>query len=268
MTSQIVTLGLLLSLCIVAGGTGRQRICFELENVDAENQYNENRGEVQTIPGKKGPKGDSGPPGPKGSQGDVNYDTLEALINQKVNKAMEQLRAEMNETMNEWLESTTAKSEEQTTMIPAVVATIPPGFAERDIVRYGGRIFIPLASVEVRKASAVAKCQQIGGKLANIYSQVHMDKVIAYIRNNKMNGKGHKGFWLGMTYDPINGILLFRNGTVTSLSGLKFYTGYPQNGRQHSTRTNVYVMTTESLASVYQYIFNQVEQSRYVLCEI
>ncbi|XP_077972585.1 uncharacterized protein LOC120333256 [Styela clava] len=258
MTSQIVTLGLFLSLCIVAGGTGRQRICFELENVDAENQYNENRGEVQTIPGKKGPKGDSGPSGPKGSQGEVDYDKLETLINQKVNEALVQQGAELNETINELLERI-AKLEDQ--------LALPHGLTEQDIVRYNGRIFVPIATEKVQKASAVAKCQQINGKLANIYSQDHMDTVMRYIRKNKMNGR--RGFWLGMTYDPINQVLRFRNGTMISNSDLKWYDAHPLNGqRYYSTYTNMYVMIAADLESTGQYLFNQKEQSRYVLCEI
>nr|XP_039252451.1 uncharacterized protein LOC120329739 [Styela clava] len=102
MTSPIVTLVLFLSLSILTNGRRQERVCLQLESI--EDVYGENRAEVQTIPGKKGPKGDRGFPGLKGSQAEVDYDELEALINRNVERAMEKQRAEMNETMDELLD--------------------------------------------------------------------------------------------------------------------------------------------------------------------
>ncbi|XP_077974446.1 uncharacterized protein LOC120329440 [Styela clava] len=217
MTSPIVTLVLFLSLSILTNGRRQERVCLQLESV--EDVYGENRAEVQTIPGKKGPKGDKGFPGLKGSQAEVDYDELEALINRNVERAMEKQRAEMNETMDELLD----RIEELEGHFP------PPGFTEQDILRYDGRIFIPLASERVLKASAIVKCQQLGGELANIYTQIHMDKIMTFIRDNKLDGQIYKDFHLGMIYDPINQILRFQNETVTSYRDFKWYPGYPFN---------------------------------------
>ncbi|XP_039251798.2 uncharacterized protein LOC120329286 [Styela clava] len=156
------------------------------------------------------------------------------------------------------------------TTIPFVPPTIslPPGFTEQDIVRYDGRIFIPLVSEKVYIASAIAKCQQLGFELANIYNQKHMDMIMTFFRDNRMDGKSDKWFHLGMTYDPINQILRFRNGTVTSHSGFKWFIDSPFNGQSYSDWTNMVIRIQEDSTSLYQYIYNYPNRKRYVLCEV
>ncbi|XP_077974811.1 uncharacterized protein LOC144430665 [Styela clava] len=241
MISPIVTLVLFLSLSILTNGRRQERVCLQLESI--EDVYGENRDEVQIILGKKGPKGDRGFPGLKGSQAEVDYDKLGALINEKVERAMKKQRAEMNETINELLErieelegQESTNTFEDATTAPSVPPTLspPPGFTEQDIVCYDGRIFIPLASEQVLKASAIAKCRQLGGELANIYNQKHMDMIMTFIRDNKLDGQSYKYFRLGMTHDPINQILRFQNETVTSYRDFKWYPGYPFNGQRYS----------------------------------
>ncbi|XP_077974810.1 uncharacterized protein LOC120329739 [Styela clava] len=256
MTSPIVTLVLFLSLSILTNGRRHEKICLQLESV--EDVYGENRAEVQTIPGKKGPKGDRGFPGLKGSQAEVDYDELEALINRNVERAMEKQRAEMNETMDELLN----RIEELEGHFP------PPGFTEQDIVRYNGRMFIILASERVPKASAIVKCQQLGGELANIYNQKHMDMIMTFNRDNKLDGKYRNDFHLGMTYDPINQILRFQNGTVTSHSVFKWYPGSPFNGQRYSGYTNMDIRIESDSTNPNQYIFNHPDYRTYVLCEV
>ncbi|XP_077974662.1 uncharacterized protein LOC120329197 [Styela clava] len=137
-----------------------------------------------------------------------------------------------------------------------------------DILRYDGRIFIPLASEMVLKASAIAKCQQLGGELANIYTQMHMDKIMTFIRDNKLDGQSFKAFHLGMIYDPIDQILRLQNGTVTSHSVFKWYQGAPYNGQSHFGHTNMFIVIGEDSTSRYQYILNNPDLRTYVLCEV
>ncbi|XP_077974942.1 uncharacterized protein LOC144430744 [Styela clava] len=268
MTSPIVTLVLFISLSILTNGRRQDRICLQLDS--------ENCAEVQIIPGKKGRKGDRGFPGLKGSQGEVDYVELEALINRKVERAMEKQRAEMNETMNELLERIEKLEGQESTNTFAVATSarsvsttlsLPAGYTEQDIVRYDGRIFIPLAS-EVWKASAIAKCHQLNGKLANIYNQNHMDNTTTFIRDNMMGGKRFIYFHLGMTYDPINQILRFRNGTVTLHSGFKWFKGYPNNGQRYTGWTSMLVRIDENSTSPYQYFINYPDSYSYLLCEV
>ncbi|XP_077969102.1 uncharacterized protein LOC144422937 [Styela clava] len=169
----------------------------------------------------------------------------------------------------------TSETSVQTTPEPSVritsepsVQTIPPGFTEQDIVRYDGRIFIPLASERVNKASAIVKCQQINGDLANIYNQDHMNKIMTFIRDNKMDWASLKEFHLGMTYDPINQILRFRNGTMISQSGFEWHIGTPYKGQSYSDRTNMFIGIRKDSTSIYQYIFNFTDQRNNILCEI
>nr|XP_039252556.1 uncharacterized protein LOC120329835 [Styela clava] len=156
------------------------------------------------------------------------------------------------------------------TTVPFVPPTIslPPGFTEQDIVRYDGRIFIPLVSEKVYKASAISKCQQLGFELANIYNQIHMDKIMTFIRDNKLAGISQIDFHLGMTYDPINQNLRFQNGTVTSHSGFKWRKGSPYNGQRYSGWTNMFIWIQEDSTSRYQYIYNYPDSNQYVLCEV
>nr|XP_039252973.1 uncharacterized protein LOC120330183 [Styela clava] len=191
---------------------------------------------------------------------------------------MEKQRAEMNETMNEFLERIEKLEGQESTNTFAVATSAPsvspnlsppPGFTEQDIVRYDGRIFIPLASRKVRKASAIAKCQRAGGKLANIYNQNHMDKIMAFIRDNKLDGVSYKDFHLGMTFDPLNQILRFRDGTVTSHMGFKWLLGTPTNRQgYYSTFTNMVIKIQNDSTSPYQYIYNYPDRKEYVICEI
>nr|XP_039270057.1 uncharacterized protein LOC120344812 [Styela clava] len=275
MTSPIVTSVLLLSLSIVTTGRRQDRICFQLDSVDVEDRYGENR--VETIRGERGPKGDRGITGSKGSRGEVDYDELEALINEKVEKAMEKQRAEINKTVNilmgriealEGQESTNTLADATTASSVPPTLSPPPGFTEQDIVRYDGKIFIPLASEKVSKPSAIAKCQTLGGELANIYNQNPMDKIMTFIRDNKLDGESYKRFHLGMTYDPIDQIISLRNGTEISQSGFKWTRPYPYNGQRYSDWTNMFIEINKDSTSPYQYIGNHPYLNSYVLCEI
>ncbi|XP_077972292.1 uncharacterized protein LOC144427271 [Styela clava] len=160
---------------------------------------------------------------------------------------------------------TTSEPSVQTTSEPAV-QMIPSGFTEQDIVRYDGRIFIPLVSEQVLKASAIYKCPQLRGELANIYNQDHMNKIMTFIRDNKMGGYSWKRFHLGMTYDPINQVLRFRNKTVTLPRGFKWYRGYPVN--ENSAYTNMYIEIEKVSTNPNQFIYNYADLMSYVLCEI
>nr|XP_039253411.1 uncharacterized protein LOC120330506 [Styela clava] len=120
----------------------------------------------------------------------------------------------------------------------------------------------------VPKASAIVKCQQLGGELANIYTQMHMDKIMTFIRDNKLDGQSFKDFHLGLTYDPINKILRFQNGTVTSHSGFKWHPGCPTNGQSYSGHTNMFIRIEEDSTSLHQYILNFFDYSTYLLCEV
>ncbi|XP_077968833.1 uncharacterized protein LOC144422837 [Styela clava] len=220
--------------------------------------------------GEKGPKGDWGLPGVKGKPGlagVVDYEKINATIKYMMKSAMEKHRAETNETINKLLARIETLEEHKTISAPSTLFP-PPGIAEQDIVRYDGKIFIPLASEKIRKASAITKCQKLGGELANIFDQNHMNKIMTFIRDNKMNGQEYKVFWLGMTYDPINQILRFRNGTVISQSGFKWHRGFPLNGYGYSSFTNMCIRITENSAMPHQYIYNHSDYDRYALCEI
>ncbi|XP_077970690.1 uncharacterized protein LOC120328548 isoform X2 [Styela clava] len=185
----------------------------------------------------------------------------------KLRKALEEQRTGLNKTINKLLKRI-EKLEENATAAQLSPRSIIPEVTEQDIVHYGGRKYIPWACQEVNRAAAIATCQQLGGELANIYNQNHLNKIMTFIRENKMGKKRFKKFSLGMTYDTVNQILNYRNGTSASDSGLRWWKGFPKyEGPQH-IYTHVYVGIEDTLTNPYQYIINLNEQETYVLCEI
>nr|XP_039250872.1 uncharacterized protein LOC120328448 isoform X2 [Styela clava] len=138
-----------------------------------------------------------------------------------------------------------------------------------DIVRYDGRIYIPWLCEKVDMATAIAKCKQFGGELANIYNQIHMDNIMTFIRDNKLGERRYKDFLLGMTYDPMNQILRLRNGTAVSQTDFRWSYHHPYLGKKYRKYRNVYVVIEKGLTVPFQYFMNLKESKSYgVLCEI
>ncbi|XP_039269591.2 uncharacterized protein LOC120344427 [Styela clava] len=230
----------------------RQRMTCTVDETFVDNGNTEpgSNTRLQEIQGPVGPKGSRGFKGEQGSTGEVDYEKINATIKHMLESAIEKQRAELFDR------------------IEKLEHPPPAGFSEQDIVRYDGRIFIALASETVRKPSAPAKCQELGGELANIYNQVHMDKIMTFIRDNKLNGEERKFFHLGMIYDPFNHALHFRNGTIISQRIFKWHIGYPVTGHLNSARTNMQIGVGEDSTNVDQYLINSPKYNSYVLCEI
>nr|XP_039268815.1 mucin-5AC-like [Styela clava] len=193
--------------------------------------------------------------------------TSESAVQSTSKPAVQTTSEPSVQTTSEPSAQTTSEPAFQTTPEPAV-QTISSRFTEEVIMRYDGKVFIPLASEEVYKASAIVKCQQLGAELANIYNQDHMDKIMAFIRDNKMGGHSWKLFHLGMTYDPINQILRLRNETEISSISFKWSNGFPLNGQNHSGYTNMLIDIRKDTTNSDQHIYNYLDNKSYVLCEI
>nr|XP_039250871.1 uncharacterized protein LOC120328448 isoform X1 [Styela clava] len=201
---------------------------------------------------------------------DLNYvaPMVEREERRKFKIAMEEQRVIMSRAISELLERI-IKLEEIAAGANQSSPLILPGITELDIVRYDGRIYIPWLCEKVDMATAIAKCKQFGGELANIYNQIHMDNIMTFIRDNKLGERRYKDFLLGMTYDPMNQILRLRNGTAVSQTDFRWSYHHPYLGKKYRKYRNVYVVIEKGLTVPFQYFMNLKESKSYgVLCEI
>nr|XP_039248556.1 conglutinin-like [Styela clava] len=178
------------------------------------------------IPGAKGEIGAPGVPGPKGDMGDASV-IPNSL--KEVLKDMLAVTADMNQ-------------------------------------RYYGKIFIPLTSETGGHDYASKKCREIGGKLADIQDNTHMDQIMTYVRNHKMGNEDRKTFHLGMQYKSQQ--LYFSNATAVPEGNFKWWSAYPFKG--DIPYKNMYLTVNREPSRGFQYLSNQnvASENFYALCEI
>ncbi|XP_039273836.2 uncharacterized protein LOC120347800 isoform X2 [Styela clava] len=136
--------------------------------------------------------------------------------------------------------------------------TVPNG------LEYDGKLFIPLTplirTAKSKKTEAESRCKEIGGQLANIYNDDHMDRIGDFIRSNFEIG-GSKAFHLGMTYNE-NESVSFRNGTAVDKTHFRRGAVFTKNNGKL-----VYLRVTKNGERVNQYLWNGGDVKRFVLCE-
>ncbi|XP_077967848.1 uncharacterized protein LOC120326595 [Styela clava] len=179
--------------------------------------------------GISGVKGDTGQPGAPGPKGDMGEASVVPNSLQEVLKDILAVTADQNQ-------------------------------------RYYGKIFIPLISELGLHDFASKKCREIGGKLADIQDNTHLDKIMTYIRQNKMEKNGRIPFHLGMQYKSQQ--LYFSNATAVPEGNFKWSSGYPHKG--DNPYKDMYLQVDREPSSNYQYLFNQdvANNKCYALCEI
>nr|XP_039272717.1 uncharacterized protein LOC120346984 [Styela clava] len=98
-------------------------------------------------------------------------------------------------------------------------------------LEYDGKWFIPLTpligTARSNRSEAESRCQEIDGKLANIYNNDHMKMIMKFIRQNM--GTKKKSFHLGMAYNFEKESVFFRNGTSVSQTHYKWRKSFPRN---------------------------------------
>lgn len=132
---------------------------------------------------------------------------------------------------------------------------------------YNGKTFLAIVSDKATLYSALRKCQHIGGDLIDINDQVHMDKIMTFIRKNKMDREVNKNFWTGMNYDPEKGKLYFRNGTRI-LQSLRWKEGFPRRDGGAAPFKSVFLTVSLNASNTEQYLYNFPDTPEYVLCEV
>ncbi|XP_077974345.1 uncharacterized protein LOC144429964 [Styela clava] len=140
-----------------------------------------------------------------------------------------------------------------TTDVPST--TVPYG------LEYDGKRFVPLKKRKTNKAQAESRCKEIGGKLANIYNDDHMDKILDFIRLNMK--ADYINFHLGMTYDSKAHTVILSNQTKVSESKYRWRKDFPSgDGKLLYLRVNGVRSKTN------QYLWNGEDLDKYVLCEV
>nr|XP_039273836.1 uncharacterized protein LOC120347800 isoform X2 [Styela clava] len=136
--------------------------------------------------------------------------------------------------------------------------TVPNG------LEYDGKLFIPLTplikAAKSNKTEAESRCKEIGGQLANIYNDDHMDRIGDFIRSN-FKIEGHRNFHLGMTYNE-NGSVSFRNGTAVDKTHFRWREVFPKNNGKL-----IYLRVTKNGERVNQFLWNWGDVEKFVLCE-
>ncbi|XP_077975391.1 uncharacterized protein LOC144431304 [Styela clava] len=130
---------------------------------------------------------------------------------------------------------------------------------------YNNRVFIVMTDSKPNKVGAIEKCKNIGGKLANIYDNVHMKRIMEYIRSNKMRGRSEIYFLTGMTFDPIKEKLYLRDGTGIAVNDLLWWKGFPH---KIADKTNMILRVNSDESRTDQYLNNQADSHRFFICEI
>ncbi|XP_039273840.2 uncharacterized protein LOC120347804 [Styela clava] len=148
----------------------------------------------------------------------------------------------------------TTKVEQSTDVLST---TVPNG------LEYDGKLFILLTLINTarsNKTEAESRCKEIGGQLANIYNNDHMDRIGDFIRSN-FRIEGSRNFHLGMTYNE-NESVSFRNGTAVDKTHFRRGAVFTKNNGKL-----VYLRVTKDEDSVNQYLWNGRDVKRFVLCE-
>nr|XP_039273840.1 uncharacterized protein LOC120347804 [Styela clava] len=146
----------------------------------------------------------------------------------------------------------TTKVEQSTDVLST---TVPNG------LEYDGKLFIPLiGTAKSNKIEAESRCNEIGGQLANIYNNDHMDRIGDFIRSN-FEIEGSRSFHLGMTYNE-NESVSFRNGTAVDKTHFRWGAGFTKNNGKL-----VYLRVTKNEERVNQYLWNWGDVEKFVLCE-
>ncbi|XP_077970037.1 uncharacterized protein LOC144424529 [Styela clava] len=220
-----------------------QRICMQIENVNAEETYPiPPQQSSKGVPGKRGPPGEigpKGPQGPRGPKGIVDYERINAAIASAINDLRTETQEKMNKTMNDL----------QQRMVNCEV------FYKNKCYRMEIRKF------EIDFDQATQACRDIGMNIGYIEDETHYQKIAELVRS-KSTSSG-TGYWTGLLY--INSQLVTLSGNSSPFT--KWYPGAPRSGEQYK---NVYIYVMKGTGNVYQGMYNHIPTATLpgVLCQI
>ncbi|XP_077970035.1 uncharacterized protein LOC144424527 [Styela clava] len=220
-----------------------QRICMQIENVNAEETYPiPPQRSSQGVPGKRGPPGEigpKGPQGPRGPKGIVDYERMNAAIESAINDLRTETQEKMNKTMNDL----------QQRMVNCEV------FYKNKCYRMEIRKF------EMDFDQATQACRDIGMNIGYIEDETHYQKIAELVRSKSTSSP--TGYWTGLLY--INSQLVTLSGNPSPFT--KWYPSTPNSGEQ---KKNVYIYVRKDTEDVEQGMYNYLPTYTQpgVLCQI
>nr|XP_039269123.1 uncharacterized protein LOC120344100 [Styela clava] len=238
-------------------------ICKNVDDVFAEDENDSipSRGSAhsrrfQSLPGKRGPKGEMGKigmhgvKGQQGESGNVDYQKVNATVEQLFEKFVEKSVAPRIEELEERM---LAKFNE-------INMTLQGSCDGRS---YLGKCYIASLQItpDVNYDQAVAMCRKMSAKPADIIDSHQYALVFKYIRT--LISTSYVELWLGMKYDHQAERALLSSGTTALYS--KYHPGYPLS---LASRTGMAIIVRNP-ASSNQGMFNSPPSSNRngVLCQ-
>ncbi|XP_077970034.1 uncharacterized protein LOC144424526 isoform X2 [Styela clava] len=157
-----------------------QRICMQIENVNAEETYPiPPQRSSQGVPGKHGPPGEIGPKGPQGPRGPkriVDYERMNAAIESAINDLRTETEEKMNKTMNDL----------QQRIVNCEV------FYKNTCYR------MELRETKMNFDQATQTCRDIGMNIGYIEDETHYQKIAELVRSKSTLSR--TGYWTGLLY--------------------------------------------------------------------
>ncbi|XP_077970029.1 uncharacterized protein LOC144424522 isoform X2 [Styela clava] len=168
-----------------------QRICMQIENVNAEETYPiPPQRSSQGVPGKRGPPGEIGPKGsqgPRGPKGIVDYERMNAAIESAINDLrteMEEKMNNVNKTMND-LQQRMDNSRLNYQLFNCEV------FYKNNCYR------MELRKTKMNFDQATQACRDIGMNIGYIQDETHYQKIAELVRSKSTSSIG---YWTGLLY--------------------------------------------------------------------
>ncbi|XP_039273844.2 uncharacterized protein LOC120347806 [Styela clava] len=230
-------------------------VCKTVENIfDETNQEglpSETNPRRRGIPGKRGPQGVGGQPGPRGPKGEVgdpgivNYERINATIEERVQSGMDEMADIIEERIMEKIRR--AQEEEC------------PG------IRYQRKCYWSVihTSRDVSYEQALQMCRKKSGYPADILDSQHYTMVSNYVRTNLPTSTNAVYLWIGMTYNPQTNILKLFDGIKAP-----YVTWYPNYPKTIEDRTGMGFQVDRDENSENQGMFNWHDNQWGVLCEM
>nr|XP_039268826.1 mannose-binding protein-like [Styela clava] len=228
---------------IIVTAPSQHMICKNVDGVFAEDENDliPSRGSAhsrsfQSLPGKRGPKGERGGigmHGVKGQQGEsgiVDYQkvnaTVEQLFEKFVQKSVASRIEELEERMLTKLDEAVQKLDEKIDEIDTIL------LGSCDGVSYLGKCYIASlhTAYDVNYDQAVAMCGERSGKPADIIDSQHYDLVLKYIRS--LMSSSYASIWLAMTYVHQTKKALLSSGTTAPYTN--YYPGNPSSSASYT----------------------------------
>nr|XP_039270371.1 uncharacterized protein LOC120345052 [Styela clava] len=229
----MMTRRLLLLVCLchfffttLVTSPSQHMICKNVDDVFAEDENDSipSRGSTHSHrspgpPGKRGLKGEMGGigmPGVKGQQGDpgiVDYQKVNATVEQLFEKLVEKSVISRIEELEERMLAKLGELDEKIESEPC------------DGVLHLGKCYVASLHTarDINYNEAVAMCTKLSAKPADIIGSQHYDLVFKYIRT--VMSSSYDEFWLAMTFDHSTNRVLLSNGTAAPY--VKHYHGKP-----------------------------------------